>query len=157
VYQGEDGMVVIHGRLEPEAGAVLMKALEAGRDSLCRRRHGVDVSAETHGSVSARTGLLVSDDPPTWGQQQADTLALIAETVLHHEIDSGAPGERYQVVVHVDAPVLVDADAPGQSVLEDGTHVSAETSQRLACDATRVVMRHDGKRLSAWPAMRPVW
>ena len=39
--------------------------------------------------------------------------------------------------------MLADPDAPGQSVLEDGTHVSAETSQRLACDATRVIMRHD--------------
>src|SRR5262249_8673288 len=29
------------------------------------------------------------------------------------------------------------------SVLDGGTHVSAETSRRLACDATRVVMRHD--------------
>ena len=38
---------------------------------------------------------------------------------------------------------LADADAPGQSVLDDGAHVSAETSQRLACDASRVVMRHD--------------
>jgi 5-methylcytosine-specific restriction endonuclease McrA len=28
-------------------------------------------------------------------------------------------------------------------VLEDGTHVSAETSARLACDASRTVMRHD--------------
>ena len=34
-------------------------------------------------------------------------------------------------------------DQPGQSVLEDGARVSAETSQRLACDASRVVMRHD--------------
>ena len=143
VYQDEDGMVVIHGRLEPEAGAVLMKALEAGRDALYRQRCAADVSAGTHGSVSPRTGLLVSDDPPTWGQQQADALALIAEVILHHGIEPGAPGERYQVVVHVDAPVLADPDAPGQSVLEDGTHVSAETSQRLACDATRVIMRHD--------------
>jgi len=140
VYQDEDGMVVIHGRLEPEAGAVLMKALEAGRDTLYRRRRADDVSAETSGGVPAETR---TDEPPTWGQQQADALALIAETALHHGIDPGAPGERYQVVVHVDAPVLADADAPGQSVLEDGTHVSAETSQRLACDATRVVMRHD--------------
>jgi hypothetical protein len=80
---------------------------------------------------------------PTLGQQQADALALLAETVLHHGIEPGAPGERYQVVVHVDAPVLADPDGPGQSVLEDGTHVSAETSRRLACDASRVVMRHD--------------
>src|SRR5881396_2387593 len=75
-------------------------------------------------------------------QQQADALALLAETALHSGIDPGAPGERYQVVVHVDAPVLADPDAPGQSVLEDGTHVCAETSRRLACDASRVVMRH---------------
>ena len=80
-------------------------------------------------------------------QQQADALALIAETALHHGIDPGSPSERYQVVVHVDAPVLADPDAPGQSVLEDGAHVSAETARRLACDASRVVMRHglDGR------------
>src|SRR5205809_2832342 len=37
VYQDEDGMVVVRGRLEPEAGAVLMKAVEAGREALYRR------------------------------------------------------------------------------------------------------------------------
>ena len=78
-------------------------------------------------------------------QQQADALALVAETALHHGLDPGAPGERYQVVVHVDAPALADPDQPGQSVLEDGARVSAETSRRLACDASRVVMRHDGE------------
>jgi len=145
-------MVVIHGRLEPEAGAVLMKALEAGRDALTQRRR---VSAETRqdlshaggavegASDSMRTGLIISEDAPSWGQQQADALALIAETALHRRIDPGSPGERFQVVVHIDAPVLANPDAPGQSVLEDGTHISGETSQRLACDATRVVMRHD--------------
>ena len=80
-------------------------------------------------------------------QQQADALALVAESALHHGIDPGAPAERYQVVVHVDAPVLADPEAPGQSVLEDGTHVSAETSRRLACDASHVIMQHgrDGR------------
>jgi 5-methylcytosine-specific restriction endonuclease McrA len=76
-------------------------------------------------------------------QHQADALALLAESALHHELDPGAPGERYQVVVHVDAVVLADADAPGQSALEEGVHVSSEISRRLACDASRVVMRHD--------------
>jgi 5-methylcytosine-specific restriction endonuclease McrA len=47
------------------------------------------------------------------------------------------------VVVHVDAAVLADPEQPGQSVLEEGSHVPAGTSQRLACDASRVVMRHD--------------
>jgi len=63
----------------------------------------------------------------------------------HQGLDPGAPGERYQVVVHVDAPALADPDQPGQSVLEDGPRVPAETSRRLACDASRVVMRHDAE------------
>jgi hypothetical protein len=136
-------MVVINGRLEPEAGAVLMKALEAARQALHHGLINKNVPAETSPDAFLRTGLIVADDPPTLAQQQADALGLIAETALHHGVDPGAPGERYQVVVHVDAPALADPDAPGQSVLEDGTHVSAETSRRLACDASRVVMRHD--------------
>jgi hypothetical protein len=68
---------------------------------------------------------------------------LVAETALHHGIDPGTPSERYQVVVHVDAEVLADAEASGQSAIEGGARVSAETSQRLACDASRVEMRHD--------------
>src|SRR5437667_222156 len=127
VYPDEDGMVMLRGRLAPEVGAVLVQALAAAREAL------------SQGNVAA--------EPPTMAQQQADALALVAETALHHGIDPGAPGERYQVVVHVDAPALADPDQPGQSVLEEGAHVSAETSRRLACDASRVVMRHglDGR------------
>jgi len=136
VYPDEDGMVVIRGRLAPEVGAVLIQALTAAREALYQKAHAQNVPAETSFADP-------SAEPPTMAQQQADALALVAETALHHGIDPGAPGERYQVVVHVDAPVLADADAPGQSVLDDGAHVSAETSQRLACDASRVVMRHD--------------
>jgi hypothetical protein len=87
----------------------------------------------------------VSAETPSFPQQQADALTLLAETALHHGIDPGAPGERYLVVVHVDAAVLADGDQSGQSVLEDGARVSAETSQRLACDAARVVMSHDAE------------
>jgi hypothetical protein len=130
--------VIVRGRLEPEAGAVLMQALAAARETLYRPRR----AAEADVPAGTRTGLPVADDLPSWGQQQADALTLVAETALHHGMDPGAPGERYQVMVHVDAAVLADADAPGQAVVE-GARVSAETSQRLACDASRVVMRHD--------------
>jgi 5-methylcytosine-specific restriction endonuclease McrA len=88
-------------------------------------------------------GIIPSAETSTLAQQQADALALLAESAFRHDLDPGAPGERYRVVVHVVAPVLADPEAPGQSVLEGGTHVSAETSRRLACDASRVVMRHD--------------
>jgi len=131
VYQDEDGMVVIRGRLTAEAGAVLMQALAAARETLYQRARGADPAND------------VPVVTPSTAQLQADALALLAETALHHDLDPGAPGERYQVVVHVDASALADPAAPGQSVLEGGAHVSAETSRRLACDASRVVMRHD--------------
>ena len=127
VYRDDDGTVVLRGRLAPEVGALLLQALTAARETLYQRTRGAEPEA----------------DPPTMAQQQADALALLAETALHHGMDPGTAGERYQVVVHVDAAVLADADAPGQSVLEDGARVPAGTSQRLACDASRVVMRHD--------------
>jgi len=70
VYQDEDGMVVLRGRLEPEVGALLMQALAAAREALYQRARVADGEAGRGG-------------------------------------------------------------------------VSAETSRRLACDASRVVMRHD--------------
>ena len=129
----ERGTVLVRGRLTPEVGALLIRALDAARETLYQR-------------TRATAGVTAPDPamaPPTRAQQHADALALLAETALHHEIDPGAPGERYQVVVHVDAAALADPEQPGQSVLEEGGHVSAETSRRLACDASRVVMRHD--------------
>jgi hypothetical protein len=129
VYPDEDGTVRIRGRLAPEVGALLLKALAAAGETLYQRRREQMPEA----------------DPPTLEQQQADALALLAETALHHQLDPGAPGERYQVVVHVDAAVLADAEAPGQSVLEEGMRLPAGSAQRLACDASRVVMRHDAE------------
>ena len=133
LFEDEDGMVVVRGRLAPEVGALLRRALEAGREVLYQRarREAPTVATEPTG------------EPPTRAQQQADALALVAESALHHVLDPGSPGERYQVVVHVDAPVLADPAQPGQSVLEDGARVPAETSRHLACDASRVVLRHD--------------
>ena len=79
VYRDDDGMFRLRGRLEPEVGELLMQALA--------------VSAET------RVVEMPVENPPTFERQQADALALLAETALHHGIDPGAPGERYQVVV----------------------------------------------------------
>jgi hypothetical protein len=142
VYPDADGTVLVRGRLTPEVGALLVQALAAARETLYQRGREEEPDA----------------DPPTMVQQQADALALLAETALHQGIDPGTPGERYQVVVHVDAEVLADPDQPGQSVLEDGARVPAGTSQRLACDASRVVMRHgpDGRVVEVGARTRTV-
>ena len=134
VYRDEDGTVVLRGRLTPEMGELVLRALDAARETLYQR------SRQT---TTPDNQVDCGNDRPTRAQQQADALALVAETALHHGLDPGAPGERYQVVVHVDAPALADPDQHGATVLEGGTHVPAETCRRLACDASRVVMRHD--------------
>jgi 5-methylcytosine-specific restriction endonuclease McrA len=133
LFHDDDGTVVLRGRLEPEVGALLVQALDAAREALYQRDRA-------HAAAQPSDPL---GEPPTLAQQRADALALLAATALHHGLEPGAAADRYQVVVHVDAPVLADPDQPGQSVLEDGAHVSAETSARLSCDASRTVMRHD--------------
>jgi hypothetical protein len=101
VRTDEDGMVVVSGRLEPEVGALLTQALAAARETLYQLARKRNEAAANPGGVSAET--------PSLAQQQADALALLAESALHH-LDPGTPGERYQVVVHVDAQVLADPD-----------------------------------------------
>jgi hypothetical protein len=119
VYPDGDGTVRIKGRLTAEVGALLVQALAAARETLYQQRRANDTA----------TGAAdISEETPTMEQQQADALALLAETALHDGFDPGAPAERYQVVVHVDAAVLANAEAPGQSVLEDGLRVPAGTS-----------------------------
>jgi uncharacterized protein DUF222/HNH endonuclease len=134
VFQDEDGTVVVRGRLTPEAGALLLRALDAAHETLYQRARRVEAPGQAAYSATAA---------PTRSQQQADALVLLAETALHQELDPGAPGERYQVVVHVEAAALEDPAQDGQTALEGGIRVSAETSRRLACDASRVVGRHD--------------
>src|SRR3989442_1101117 len=82
VYQDEDGMVTLRGRLEPEVGALLIQALTAARETLYQQARAYDAQAGP-ADVSAET--------PTVAQPQADALALLAATGLHHGVDPGAP------------------------------------------------------------------
>ena len=133
----DDGMVLIRGCLTPEAGALLRRALEAACEVLYHQRHR---------ELAHATGERALE-PPSPTQQRADALVLMAESALHSGLDPGTPGERYHVVVHVDAEALAETQdgetRGGHSVLEEGAHVSAETSRRLTCDASRNFIRHD--------------
>ncbi|MEK7715117.1 MAG: DUF222 domain-containing protein, partial [candidate division NC10 bacterium] len=74
VYQDEDGMVVLRGRLEPEVGALLVQALAAAREALYQQRSAAGAAE------GAEDGC---HEAPPLAQQQADALALLAETALH--------------------------------------------------------------------------
>ncbi len=129
-YTDEDGMVVLKARLDPEVGAALMKALEAAEQVLYDRER--ETKDERGDGIPKQ-------------QRRADAIGLVAESALAGGLDQGTRAERLQVVVHVDKQVIEDPDAPGVSMLEDGTDVSAETSRRLSCDAGKVVMKHDAE------------
>jgi hypothetical protein len=117
MYVDEDGSHIVRGRLDPEVGAVLERALEAATGKLYDAR-----------------------DATTPAQRKADAVGLIAECALEAGLEGTNRAGRFQVVVHVDAEALREDSANGQAVLADGVRVSAETSRRLSCDASRIVM-----------------
>lgn len=84
---------MIRGRLTPEVGAVVQRALEAAVDRLSQEAAG----SGTHDRSIARADATI-------GQRHADALALLAETALTGGLDPGTAGDRYQVVLHVDRP-----------------------------------------------------
>ena len=147
VFPDDEGMYEVKGRLTPEQGALLMRAIEAASDALYREK---GVSAETSSEESARL--------------RADALALLAERALAAGFGESAPvsgtkAERYQVLLHVDAETLKsDGSGLGQSELEDGTRVSAETSRRLSCDGAVVGIGHasDGSVLGVGRRTRTI-
>jgi len=138
VFADEEGMYEVKGKLTPEVGALLMRAVEAASDSLYRAKGPKDVSAETSFQDAAH--------------RRADALGLVAERAMAAGFGENAPvsgtkAERYQVLLHVDAETLKeDGSGLGQSELEDGTRVSAETSRRLSCDASVVPIGHASDR-----------
>jgi hypothetical protein len=249
VFPDYDGMYVVKGRLDPEVGALLMRAVEAASDALFGRerrsgRENLDGRKDAR-DLAVAAGLAEPRALETTPKQRrADALGLLAERALavgfgghgaesggsrrvpEHELEahgrprsedreervaerphvadgvgpqapprprapiSGSRAERYQVVLHVDSSTLSERGAarglehgmpggtacsgrgdrvrsahgvpgwsehgdpdrsepedgtrgseagkPGRSQLEDGTCVSAETSRRLACDASRI-------------------
>ena len=134
----DDGMLVVRGRLAPEQGALLMKALEVAEEELWA---GEDGSAEP--SPATDTAPATDPAPKTdAGQRRADALARVAEQSLAEDASEPARGDRFQVVVHVDAEVLADPEADGRCDLADGPVMAAQTARRLACDANVCEMHH---------------
>ena len=121
----EDGMVVVRGRLTPEVGAVLRRALEAACDQARRApawdgggdedaadpADGVGEDAAAGAGSADGVEKKAADAPadveePTLLQRQADAIGTVAEAALAGGLDRGTAGDRYQVVLHVDAEAL---------------------------------------------------
>ena len=103
MHMDEDGMVVLRGRLPPEVGAVLLRAVEAALEQ---------VPASADGGA------------PTIAQRRADALGLVAESALAGGLDPGNPADRFQVTVHVQADAL-----PARAPAAAAPRVAAETRE----------------------------
>ena len=172
-WVGDDGMVEVRGRLDPEVGALLMRAVEAASDALYREgATGRDAEAGPAGDAEAglpeTTPAELGETTPaelgetTPEQRRADAMGLVAERALAAGFNdspiSGSRAERYQVMLHVDAGTLEEEGEAGQSELDDGTRVTAVTSRRIACDAGLVHISHghDGGVVGAGARKRTV-
>ena len=102
----DDGMVVIRGRLAPEVGAAVLRALDAASEQL--RTDAADAPEDDAPEPSAE-------------QRRADALGRVAEAALTAKLDPGTAGDRYQVVLHVDAATLAADPAADRDGVPAGT------------------------------------
>ena len=122
-YYDHDGCLVIKARLPAEQGALVVKALEMAMDT---------------DYAGARPARDIEEEPVPIAARRADALAQVAETYMNNNESSGSTADRYQVVVHVGG-----GHAGDSCHLEDGPHVTAVTSRRIACDCAVVAIKED--------------
>jgi len=131
----ETGALIIQGRLTPEQGEVFLKAL-----------------AKATESADGDSGNDQDDENRYWSRR-ADALVQVMADSLAGRATS-TPGDRHQVVIHVNAETLA-AELPDGSVsvgtstnaggcsvenVPAGTHLHPETIRRLACDGGLVTI-----------------
>ena len=116
-YYDHDGCLVMKARIPADQGELIVKALGMAIEEN-------DVPAD---QVPLGQTPIAS--------RRADALSNIAETYMNNSENSGSTADRYQVLVHVGARDI--------SHLDNGPHVSAVTSRRVACDCSRTVIKED--------------
>ncbi len=162
VFVDDDGSYVIRGRLDAEAGALLVAAL----NSACAEFDERDVDQDTETAPEP-------DDRP--GANRADALGRIAEAYLAGATDTLGSAERNAVVIHVNPESLrrhtgdVSAETSNgrpqartapRANTANGASLSRETARRLSCDAALLAVYENdageplsiGRRSRAIPA-----
>ncbi len=142
----DDGTWWLRALLPPDVGAVVEQALAAGRDAEFRDRHPDLERGDGAASAAAR-------DRVSW----ADGLVRLAETGLEalEQGPEGEParpgGERFEVVVHI------DADRATPTALHLGPLLPVGIDHLVTCDATvRAVIERLGQPVALGRRRRTV-
>ena len=135
LYQENDGSWVINGRLSPEQGALIAKALDAAQEQLFEEHQQVpeEVAKEIDQNLPIDKIL-----PYAFKSRRADALLRVAEGFLAGTKSESVSGDRYLVNIHTDVETLREDGEGAESEIEERGHVSAETSRRMACDCSVV-------------------
>ena len=130
-----DGMWVFKGRFTAEQGALISRALEAAMDELFveSENEPPDVSAETPAGVDLCLAM-----PHPVAVRRADALERVAESWLAGGGADRSGGDRYLLHIHSDNDTMQAQGEGADAELEGHGRVSAETSRRMACDASVV-------------------
>jgi hypothetical protein len=153
-FWSDEGWLVLRGRLAAEEGALFLRALEAAREALWKRRRAEqpDPAPAEPDEPAEPLGPFADAARVT----NAEALAALADLALAHPDADRPGGERYQLVVHVDRQTLA-TDAAGRCQIADGPPLATETARRLACDASLVELtEHDGMPLALGRKRRTV-
>lgn len=151
------GMVRLELVLSPDEADLILRAIDRARETHAEQVAPEPASEEPVPAEPEAAESVPTDPAPpepsravsaeTQWPSRADGAVAMAESFLAAHPVSGTGGERFQVVVHLDQDLFAPDGTLG-GTLEDGTHVSAETLRRVACDCGLVAAGADGERLS---------
>jgi hypothetical protein len=125
----DDGSLRGSFRIPPEIAAVFVKAIDIAR---------AHIPDDPDGPAGPAREPVATN---------SDALLLLAETFLTHSAPERG-GDRFQVVINVDADVLAN-DADGMCELDGGPALAPETVRRISCDAS-IVEATDSAVDRAW-------
>jgi hypothetical protein len=150
----ESGCWVFRGRLTAEQGAMVARALGAAMDRAFEETRGEPKEVERE---IEREQCKIGFAEPI-AQRRADALERVARAYLAGPETTDSAGDRYVVHLHTDIESL-KADGEGaEANCDDRSHVPAETSRRLACDASLIqwLETEEGEPLSVGRKTRSI-
>ena len=139
----DDGVLIVTMRMETEAGAAFLTAVDSLAERDARRER-----AQAKKARGAADPLPDRDDARAARERmtarRVAAVSRLAEAAADAGRRAGDPPRR-EVVVHVDAAVLADDAAAGRAYLEGGPALSAATARRMLCEATVVTTLEGGR------------
>ena len=149
LYEDDDGSWVIRGRLSPEAGALISKALDAAKEQLFEEQKQVpeEVAKEIDQNLPLDQVL-----PYAFESRHADALERVAEGFLAGTKSTSSGGDRYLVNIHTEVDTLrADGDGAINFSLPDGKVIPHGPDTRFSGNVVALRIKNREKGLDITP------